>query len=45
MRDKFIKWLYSYIPELGISSEKEWIGTIVNSGILVVMHYVFYSED
>jgi len=45
MRDKFVPWLASNHPELGITSETEWIGTIVNPGILVVMHYMFYSED
>jgi hypothetical protein len=45
MRDKFIPWFATNHPELGITSETEWIGTIVNPGILVVMHYMFYSED
>jgi len=45
MRDKFVPWLASNHPELGITGETEWIGTIVNPGILVVMHYMFYSED
>jgi len=45
MRDKFIPWLTNNHPELGITGETEWIGTIVNPGILVVMHYMFYSED
>ena len=45
MRDKFVPWLASNNPELGITGETEWIGTIVNPGILVVMHYMFYSED
>ena len=45
MRDKFVPWLATHHPELGITSETEWIGTIVNPGILVVMHYMFYSED
>jgi len=45
MRDKFIPWLATNHPEFGITSETEWTGTIVNPGILVVMHYMFYSED
>jgi hypothetical protein len=45
MRDKFVPWLAVNYPELGISSETEWIGTIVNPRILVVMHYMFYSEN
>ena len=45
MRDKFIPWLATNHPEFGITSETEWTGTIVNPGILVVMHYMFYSDD
>lgn len=45
MRDKFVPWLANNHPELGITSETEWFGTIVNPGILVVMHYLFYSDD
>jgi hypothetical protein len=44
MRDKFIPWLTTNHPELGISGETEWIGTIVNPRILVVMHYMFLSQ-
>ncbi|UCC59058.1 MAG: hypothetical protein JSW14_03965 [Candidatus Bathyarchaeum sp.] len=45
MRDNFVPWLATNYPELGIYSETEWIGTIVNPRILVVMHYMFYSES
>ena len=45
MRDKFIPWLATNQPELGITSETLWTGTIVNPNIMVVMHYIFYSED
>jgi len=45
MQDKFIPWLATNHPELGITSETEWTGTIVNPNIMVVMHYIFYSED
>ena len=45
MRDKFVPWLTVNHPEFGISGETQWTGTIVNPGILVVMHYMFYSED
>jgi hypothetical protein len=44
MRDKFIPWLARSHPEFGITRETEWIGTIVNPRILVVMHYLFLSE-
>ncbi len=45
MRDKFVSWLATNHPGLGITSETEWTGTIVNPSILVVMHYMFFSED
>jgi hypothetical protein len=45
IRDKFIPWLSTNHPELGIVNETEWVGTIVNPRILVVMHYIFLSED
>jgi len=45
MRDKFVPWLATNHPEFDITSETEWTGTIVNPGILVVMHYMFFSED
>jgi len=45
MRDLFIPWLAANYPELGITTETEWTGTIVNPQILVVMHYIFYSDD
>ena len=45
MRDKFVPWLASNHSELGITGETVWVGTIVNPGILVVMHYLFYSDD
>ena len=44
-RDKFTNWLSKNYPELGITNDTEWIGTIVNPRILVVMHYIFLSED
>ena len=45
MKDMFIHWLASNYPEYGISENTEWEGTIVDPGILVVMHYLFLSED
>ena len=44
-RDKFIPWLAANHPELGITSETEWTGTIVRPHIAVVMFYLFFSED
>ncbi len=45
MRDMFVPWLAVNRPELGITNLTEWTGTIVNPRILVVMHYIFFSED
>jgi len=45
MRDMFIPWLAANHPELGITTETEWTGTIVNPRILVVMHYIFTSDE
>jgi len=45
IRDKFIPWLAVNHPELGIVNETVWVGTIVNPRILVVMHYIFLSEE
>jgi len=45
MRDMFIPWLSTNHPELGITQETEWTGTIVNPRILVVMHYIFISDQ
>lgn len=45
LRDLFVPWLATNHPELGITNEIEWTGTIVNPRILVVMHYIFYSDE
>jgi hypothetical protein len=45
IRNKFTQWLSTNHPELGITNETAWIGTVVNPRILVVMHYMFLSED
>jgi len=45
MRNNFTQWLSTNHPELGITSETAWIGTVVNPRVLVVMHYMFLSED
>ena len=45
LRDKFTQWLSAVHPELSITNETTWTGTVVNPLILVVMHYMFFSED
>jgi len=45
MRDGFIPWLAANHPEFGITSETEWVGTIVYPHIMEVSYYLFFSED
>ncbi len=45
IRDKFTLWLAANHPEFGITRETEWTGAIVRPNILVVMYYLFFSED
>lgn len=45
IRDKFIPWLEANHPELGITYETVWNGTIVTPNILIVANYLFFSED
>ena len=45
MRNNFTQWLSTNNPELGITNETAWNGTVVNPRVLVVMHYMFLSED
>ena len=45
LRDKFVEWLTSNHPELEITDETEWSGTMVSPQWLVVSHYLFFSED
>lgn len=44
-RDRFVEWLSSEHPELGITPDTAWTPTIVQPHILVVSHYLFFSED
>ena len=45
LRDKFVSWLESNHPELSITKDTEWSGTIVSPEWLVVSHYLFFSEE
>jgi hypothetical protein len=44
-RDLFIPWLAKNHPELGITEETEWVGTIVKPHVLVVTYYLFFSPE
>lgn len=45
IRDRFIPWLAANHPEFGITSSTEWTGTIVRPNFMVVMFYLFFSDD
>ena len=45
IRDRFIPWLAANHPEFGITGETEWTPTVVCPHIVVVMYYLFFSED
>lgn len=45
MRDLFIPWLAANHPELEITSETEWSGVVVSPYILVVSHFLFFSDE
>jgi len=45
VRDAFVPWLQAHHPELGISAETTWEGTVVTPQWLVVMHYLYFSAE
>lgn len=45
LRDRFVAWLATEHPDLGITADTEWTPTIVQPHILVVSHYLFFSEQ
>lgn len=45
LRDRFVDFLATEHPELGITADTEWTPTIVQPHILVVSHYLFFSEE
>ena len=45
VRDRFIPWLATNHPELGITGETEWTGIVVKPLMPGVMYYLFFSED
>jgi len=45
IRELFVPWMADHHPELGITQETEWIPTIVRPNIMVVMFYLFFSEE
>ena len=45
LRDKFVSWLELNHPELGITGDTEWTGTMVSPQWLIVSHYLFFSDE
>jgi hypothetical protein len=43
--DRFVSWLAADHPELGITIDTEWDGTMVSPVWLVVSHCLFFSEE
>jgi hypothetical protein len=43
--DKFVSWLATNHPELGVTEDTAWNGTMVSPVWLVVSHYLFFSEE
>jgi len=43
--ERFVPWLEANHPELGITGDTEWTGTMVSPQWLVVSHYLFFSEE
>lgn len=45
IQSKFISWLSENHPELGITPEVEWIGVNIRPNFMVVMYYLFISDE
>jgi len=43
--DRFVSWLANSHPELVITEDTAWNGTMVSPVWLVVSHYLFFSEE
>jgi hypothetical protein len=43
--DRFIPWLVANHPELRITEDTAWNGTMVSPQWLVVSHYLFFSDE
>ncbi len=44
IRNKFISWVATNCPELGISLNDTWFGTIVYPNTVIIKYYLFFSE-
>lgn len=44
-RNRFTAWLASNQPELRITGETEWTGTIVRPSVMGAAYYLYFSDD
>jgi hypothetical protein len=44
VRNKFISWVATNCPELGISLEEAWFGTVVYPNTVIIKYFLFFSE-
>lgn len=45
LRDRFVGWLAADRPDLGITADTQWHGTMVSPQWLVVSHYLYFSAE
>lgn len=45
IRDRFIPWLAANHPEFDLTNETEWVGVMIRPHHMVVMFYLFFSEE
>jgi len=45
IQEKFIVWLSVNHPELDITSEVDWVGVNIRPNFMVVMYYLFISDE
>jgi hypothetical protein len=44
IRNEFVSWIAANYPELGISLDETWFGTIVYPNTVVIKYFLFFSE-
>jgi hypothetical protein len=45
LRQRFVAWLATNHPELGITINTQWTGTMVSPRWLAVSHYLLFSDE
>ncbi len=44
IRDRFVEWLAGTHPDLGITPQTEWTGTLVTPQLTIVANYLYFSD-